>query len=305
MSIHTVHHNLPQAVAKSIIKSMIGSLNATCIAYTRGHLKFGQREIPADHIPTIDDHNDEIAAVNEAIERNRVSGDMGFTPQMPTGELIERLMAIRAFFVDRLDQMKSINNDAPLTIAETVKFQMSRQPENKDAFIDALLAALGEDVGLTKEMLVAANVKMVNDDAADLKANAGKIVDYLDKFDGVDFEFDDEAVNANFEALPAHVQYKLMSAAIRAHEKATQSCVVKLLRGNLDAAGDVKMLKANRAELITWLTDFSKRHANDLDAYVERGGQLMELDDRTVVTSNERATAPTKESKMQRAPAPV
>jgi hypothetical protein len=312
MSITTIHQNLPVVVSKSIIKSIIGSLNATCIAYTRGHLKFGAKQKPVDHIPTIDDHNDEIAAVNAAIERNRASGDMGFAVQMPTGELIERLMAIREFFVDQLMQHATMN-DTPLTIAETVKFQMDRQPENKDAFIDALIAALGDDTGITKEMLVAANLKNTADDAADLRNNAAKIVDHLDQYAGVDFEFDDDAVNDNFAALPAHVQYKLMSAAIRAHDKAVQGAVVKLLRGNLDAGGDVKMLRANRGELIIWLTDFSKRHRNDLDAYVERGGMLMELEDRTIVTSN---TKPVKEAepqaeakpkakaKMRRAPAP-
>lgn len=292
MSITSVHQNLPVVVSKSIIKSLIGSLNATCIAYTRGHLKFGKKELPTDRVPTIDDHNDEIAAVNEAIERNRMSGDMGFAMQMPTGELIERMMAIREFFVDQLMQHATMN-DTPLTIAETVKFQMDRQPENKDAFIEAMVEALGgDDCGITVEMLKAANLQNTADDAADLRNNAAKIVDHLDQFAGVDHDFDDDAVNENFDALPKHVQYKLISAAIRAHDKATKGAVVKLLRGNLDAAGDVKMLKANRNDLIVWLTDFSKRNRNDLDAYVERGGMLMELEDRTIVTSTKKVEPP-------------
>lgn len=303
MSITTVHHNLPKIVSKSIIKSMIGSLNATCIAYTRGHLKFGTRQLPTDRLPNIDDHNDEINAVNAEIERQRVAGTMGFAMQMPTAELIERLMTVREYFVDRIEQMKDSANDNALSIAETVKFQIERQPENKDAFIDALLNALGDDIAITKEQLVAAQLKMVTDDNTDLRNNAARIVDYLGQYAGVNDEFDDAAVENYFDELPPHVQYKLMSAAIRAHDKASQAAMIKLLRGNLDAAGDIKMIKANRDDLIKWLIAFSKKHQSDLDAYVERGGSLMEIEDRTVVTSNTNAPGPT--GKMQRAPAPT
>ena len=330
MSITTVHHNLPAVVSLSIIKSLIGSLNATAIAYTRGHLKFNGKNNPTgesagykrpvhEDEKCIDDVNDEIAAVNEAIERNQAATGMGFAPQMPTGELIKHLMDIRAYFIQRHEIMKTRRDDVPLTIAETVKFQMDRQPENKDAFIDALVAALGDDVSITADMLKAANLKMVVTDAADLKANAGKIVDYLGQYgDGEDSNLDDEYIEAQFDALPAHVQYKLMSAAIRAHDKQSEASLIKLLRGKLDAAGDIKMLKGNRDDLIKWLVQFSKTHRNDLDAYVDRGGMLMELEDRTVVTSNEPVTntkAPSKsevaaaikadKAKMQRAPAPT
>ncbi len=302
MSFSTLHHNLSRPVSKNIVKSMIGSLNATCIAYTRGHLRYGQREMPTDRVPTIDDHNDEIAAINEAIERARVAGTMGFATQMPTPELIQKLMALRDYLVDRLMQMAERNNEAPLSIAETVKFQMSRQPDNNETYIDALVLALGDDVGITKEMMMAAQVKMTADDAADLRNNAGRIVDYLAQYDGVELNFDDEAVDACFESLPAHVQYKLMSAAIRAHDNATKKSMISLLRGKLDAAGDIKMLRANRTQLIAWLVAFSKQHANDLDAYVERGGTLMDIEDGEIITSNEPSAS---KSKMQRAPAPA
>ncbi len=283
MSIQTVHHNLPITVSKGIIKSMIGSLNATVIGYTRGHLKFGVRQMPTDRIPTIDDHNDEMAAVNEAVQRAQASRDMGFEARMPNIEIIERMMALRAFFCDRLMQMQALKIDVPLTIAETVKFQCEGNPSSNDSLIEALAAACDLD----PEELKLAKLQLDLSDAADLRANAGKIVDFLGQYEDVDFEFDDDAVEANFAGLPTHVQYKLMSAAIRAHDKAQQSALKLLLRqGKLDAAGDLKMIKANRSDLITWLTVFSRDNQDSLDAYLERGGVLPALEEREIVVAN-------------------
>ena len=297
MTITSIHHNLAAPVSKSIIKAMIGSINATVIAYTRGHLKFGHKP-KDDAVRTIDDHNDEIAAVADALQRERFAVDAGLETQMPTGELIERLMSIRAFFSHRLENMAASKNDTPLTIAETVQFQLSRTPDNSDAHIGAIVLALGDDFDITPEMLKMAKLKMDTDDASELRAYAGRIVDYLGQYSEVDFEFEDEVVDDNFDTLPAHVRYKLISAAIRAHDKASQKALITLLRkGTLDAAGDIKMIKANKTLLLNWLIKFSQDNRHTLDAYLERGGQLMEIDDRVPVTSNE--------SKMQRAPAPV
>jgi hypothetical protein len=317
MSVTRLHHNLPKIVSKQIIKSMIGSLNATTIAYARMHLRY-DRAADTDEVPTIDKLNDEMAAVAEQIERQRVAAEMGHAIQMPTAELIERLMALRSFYVDRLLQMKDATNDMPLTIAETLKFQMDRQPDSNDS----LLVALANAVEIDVELLRAAQVKMINDDAADLRANAGRIADYLGQFCDVDLEFDDDAVEANFAELPKHVQYKLISASIRAHDKGTQKAMIHLLRGKLDAAGDIKMLKANREDIIIWLRDFTHVNQVALDEYVDRGGMLPEIEDRSVVTTNKveakpetavdkllahqaAKTEPKAKGAMKRAPAPA
>lgn len=285
MTITTVHHGLPTVISKSIIKSMIGSLNATAIAYTRMHLRYGIRELP--EVPTIDDLNDEMAAVDEQISRDYATASQGFNVPMATPELIQRLMELRDFFNSCLVQMKTDNNDTALTIAETVKFQMGRPSTTNDEMIEALAAAVDMD----PELLKAAQLKMNVDDAADLKANAGRIVDHLSQFDGVILEFDDSDVEINFSKLPAHVQYKLVFAALRAHDKAKQKAMISLLRGKLDAAGDIKMLTAHHTELTVWLTTFAKANRVELDAYQERGGTLPAIEDRTVVTSNTKVEA--------------
>lgn len=321
MSITKIHHGLPGIVSKSIVKSMIGSLNATAIAYARMHLRNSARAAASAHpddVPTIDQLNDEMAAVAQEIERARIADEMGHAIQMPTGELIERLMALRSFYVDVLMQQKATANDMPLTIAETVKFQMDRGPDNNDS----LLVLLAEAVDMDVDMLRAAKVQMQQDDAADLRANAAKVVDYLGQYCDVDKEFDDDAVEANFAALPKHVQYKLIGASIRAHDSARKKAMVQLLRGKIDAAGDIKMLNANRADICTWLKDFSQVNQVALDEYVERGGMLPEIEDRDIVTSNKPVVkqtptpaqvaqvtadikAPVEKPRMQRAPKPA
>lgn len=279
-SITAVHANLPRMVSKGILKSMIGSLNATCIAYARGHIRF-EPAPPVDRVPTIDDYNDSVAALWAAHEQQQAASGMGFNIQMQAGELAERLMGLRSFYASQLLQMQETIRDVPLAIAETLKFQMERQPSNDDARLEALADAL-QDEDITFEMLKAGQVQMVQDDAADLKANAGKVLTYLQRFETDDND-DHIEVEASFDMLPAHVQYKLMSAAIRAHDKAQKRAMQNLLRGNLDAAGDLKMLRANRNAMILWLTTFSKVKRTELDDYLERGGMLMEIEDRTIV----------------------
>lgn len=292
MEITTLHHKLTPMLSRQVIKSMIGSLNATAIAYARGHLRFNAIENVADRVkdrvPTIDDYNDAENLNDEAKFRNDVvAPGMGFAPQMPSGELAGCLMLVREFFVTQLEQLKAGPNDVALTIGETVKFQMDRQPDNNDARLEALALAVEMDV----EMLKAANLQMVADDAADLRANAGKVVTFLDKFGGV--HLNETELESTFDKLPAQVQFKLVYAGVRAHDSAIKKAMMALLRGKLDAAGDIKLLRGHREELMTSLREFSVTKRAELDEYVDRGGMLPDIDN-TIVTSNAPRTASTE-----------
>lgn len=314
-----VHHNLHSKLSMSVLKSMIGSLNATAIAYTRGHLRFSPKDQtpPDDELNTIDKYNDGMNAIEEAIQREQASRDMGFNTQMNTGELIQRLMAVRAYFVEEIAKLAQTKNDVPLSIAETIQFQADRQPDDNASFIEALAIAIEIDPQILKD----ANLQKNMDDARDLRENAGRIFDHLSQYDlasptgdvksnytaaqfkklpkalrtklefadnvkGVE-GFDVEAVDKNISELPKHVQYKLMFAAHRAYTKLESSTLTRLLRGggNLDAAVDFKLLKANRADIENQLHNFMHKHELELDAYVERGGQLPYLEDRTTLVS--------------------
>lgn len=316
-----VHHNLHSKLSMSIIKSMIGSLNATCIAYTRGYLRFAPKEQvnPADEVNHIDNYNDGMNAIAEAIQRDQASRDMGFNTQMNTGELIQRLMAVRSYFAAELAQLAQTKNDVPLSIAETIQFQVDRQPDDNSSFIEALAIAIEIDPTILKE----ANIRKNMDDARDMRENAGRIYDHLSQYDlttstgdvksnytaaqfsklpkamqkKLEFaesmrgneEFDTEAVDANIAALPAHVQYKLMFAAHRAYAKMETKTLTALLRGgNLDAATDYKLLKMNRADIENQLRSFYTKHEVELDAYMERGGSLPILEDRSTLVGSDK-----------------
>ena len=58
--ITTFFHNVPKSVARNLIKGMIGSFNASAIAYTRSYLRQSEFERVGDkdEAPTIDDYND-------------------------------------------------------------------------------------------------------------------------------------------------------------------------------------------------------------------------------------------------------
>lgn len=280
-----LHHNLTPIISRQILKSLIGSLNATAIAYARGHLRFNAMENIAarkgkDEVPTIDDFNDAQAAIDESKFRNDVvAPSMGFATQMPSGDLAGNLMMLREFCAAQLEQLKVAATDVPLSIAETVKFQMDRQPDVNDARIEALAEAVEMDA----DTLKAANLQMIADDAADLRANAGKIITFLDKFGSV--QLNEGEIESLFDKLPAHVQLKLVYAGVRAHDSATKKAMMALLRGKLDAAGDIRLIKAHREELMTWLRTFSIVKRAELDDYIERGGMLPDVDN-TLVTSN-------------------
>lgn len=288
ISLTAVHCELPTIVSKQILKSMIGSLNATSIAYARGHLRFAPAEqsTDADDVNTIDKFNDAQAAVAEANEQQHAATGMGFNTQMQSGELATRLMILRGYFAQELLRMQSTPNDVPLSIAETVKFQMERQPTTDEAMLEALAAAVEIDV----EVLKAGKLELDVSDAADLKANAGKIITFLSRFE--DNEVDDAAyVEANCDLLPAHVVYKVMFAAVRAYDKACKRALQSLLRGKLDAAGDLKMVKAQKEAALVWLKTLSIARRVELDEYLERGGMLPEIEDRTIVSAQQKAAA--------------
>lgn len=297
--ITTIHHNLPQNISKQVLKSVIGSLNATAIAYARGYLRFNPVENIADRVdvPTIDDYNDALADTSAATESANHSELMGFTKPMANDELCERLMVCRNYLSEKLKNMAQFANDQPLTIKETIKFQIERQPDNNDELLDALAAAVEIDA----ETLKAARIKMINDDRADLVKSAGKVITFLEAFDGAYHEHDQ--VEELFAGMPAHVQYKLIASGIRAHDKAADKAMVALLRGRLDAAAELKLIKGSKKDLIIWINTFASMNRAALDAYVERGGMLPTFDEGVIVTAETEQAARPAPKTVTQAPA--
>jgi hypothetical protein len=319
-SITTLHHDLPMNVSKQIIKSLIGSLNATAIAYARGHLRYNAVENIADYVsrcPTSTPSTRRRTMSKKNSSSNTVVADgMGFEVQMQSGELAENLMRLRGYFAAFLEQHKAQQNDVPLSIAETVKFQMSRPSTNNDDMLEALADAVDIDV----DMLKAAQLKMVTDDVADLKANAGKVVTYLEAFESYDKDAaghvvavcveDETSIESMFDTLPAHVQYKLMFAAIArprqgaAESRCRHSCVASSMQ-----PATSRCSRAIAPRLNAWLGTFMLAKRTQLDAYMERGGVLPMLEDRTVVTADTKPLAAPQQAQaersLRRAPRPA
>ncbi len=289
-SITTIHHDLFEDVSKAILSSILGSMNFRAVAYARMHLRADAREQVSelDRPLTNDDRNDADAAIAEAKQRTEAGQDFGFNVQMAPGELASSMMTLRGFFVDRVFAIgiKS-QRDKPGTIAETIKYMIDREPaaDSKDK-AHAIAIALDID----PDILAAADFEDQQRDIADLKRNTGKIITYLDGFEVDDVsDVDAEFI---FDALPAHIQYKIIAKVIGAYEKQAKYQLVRVMRGNMDAASNYKMLKAKRDEAVMWLNTFSKAKTLELEDYMDRGGDLPEFSN-TVVDSNDtmRATS--------------
>lgn len=300
----TVHTDLPVSVAKGIAKALIGSLNSTAIAYARGHIRFSPTEniLAGDEekIPTIDDFNESLASIDAEHAHDKFASNAGLVTQMASGDIAHRLMHLRSFWCSFLLEHQVLDMDVPLSIADTLNFQMSRKPDQNEGALEALATACDIDPAILK----AANLKMVTSDTDDLRNNAGKILSYLSLMTGAEHDIDSDEADSIFDELPAHVRFKLLFSALRAYDNATQTALKRLLRGNLDGAGDIKMLEGNKLALKTALFTFQAKHRLELDAYLERGGVLPELEDRTIV-STELKAKPKAEPKVEPTPTPT
>jgi hypothetical protein len=234
-SITTLHHDLPMNVSsKQIIKSLIGSLNATAIAYARGHLRFNAVENIAD------------PSVNGARHRRLQRGAERMSTKSSSPDTVvarrhglrsadavrtnwpRRLMLILQLATSQhfSNSTRPRQNDVPLSIAETVKFQMStaHRPTTTTCSKHWPLPWTS-----TSEMLKAAQTQDGHRrHVADLKASAGKVVTYLEAFESYDKDAaghvvavcveDETSIESSVRhALPAHVQYKLMFGCACAH----------------------------------------------------------------------------------------
>ena len=277
--ITTFFHNVPKSVARNLIKGMIGSFNASAIAYTRAYLRQSEFERigDRDEAPTIDDYNDTLNLQDEQHEADAARSGMGFRTQMQPEEIAERFCGLRGYLVGKLaEYANDPKRDVALSFKETLDFQIARSADgNKDA-----LEALALAVEIEVELLKAAQLKMVEDDRADLKKRYGQILSFVEQFDGSILE-NDEA-QALFDGFPAHVQYKIAGAIMRAYKKQIEREMMALIRGNLDAAGNVKMLRGSVEEMKLWVKSFSLEHRSELNDYTDNGGVLPELVDEVV-----------------------
>jgi hypothetical protein len=273
----TLFNSLPIIPKKQVLKMTIGSLNSSVIGFVRSHIRQSQYEniSRTGETPTIDKFNEAMSQMSEASADAQAMSDMGLDVQMKAIDVATHLNVLRCFLIGKLADAAQLPQDVPLTIEETLTFQITREPDINEPSLKALAKAVNIDL----DALKAAKVKMHADDRAELIDMQDQITDLIKTLDAPeDDDTLDVTAEASFDALPVQIRYKLMSTIARNLSKAGDKALATLLRFNrLEAAGDIQLIKAVHADVVAWIANFSKQNADALNAYSERGGQLPEV----------------------------
>lgn len=271
MTISTLIASLPTQPRKFVLKSLIGSLNSSIIGYVRGHIRNSRYDniSRAPSEPTIDAFNEALAEQAESAHDVQALKDMGLDTLMPPIEVAHKLEAIRCWAIEELASLATHPADAPLTIKNTIEFQIKREPDINEPALKALAQAIQVDL----DALKAAKIKMHQDDRDELIDMQGQILDTIGDLD-VDVLDSDDA----YESLPAHLRYKLLATLAAAVRKAGDKALQTLLRYNrLESAGDISLIKATHAEVYEALQSLVRRESTQIEEYQERGGRLAEV----------------------------
>lgn len=272
---NTIISTLPSRSAKDFAKSMIGSLNASIIGNIRGHIRKDALEQVAEsgEVPTIDALNDAMAAIDEAKMRDYAMDQAGLETVMPSIEIAQRMFLLRSYLADYLMQNKATEYDVPLSIADTLDFQLKNTPNVDKMRLEALAKALNKPY----ELLERIQVDAFNNERKTLAKVAGQILTTIESLDDTGFD-DDEAISNAFDSLPAHVRFKLIASSIKALNRAGERALMQLLRFNkMDGATDHTLVEAVINNLKKWLQKFQIDNAAELDTYIEHGGMLPEV----------------------------
>lgn len=262
---------LPTQPRKMVLKSLIGSLNSSIIGYVRGHIRNSRYEnvSRAPTEPTIDVFNEALAEQQESLHDARALKEMGLDAVMPAIEVAHKLETVRCWAIEELTSLATHPADVPLTIKNTIEFQIKREPDINEPALKALAQAIQVDL----DALKAAKVKMHQDDRDELIDMQGQIIDTVSDLDieGIDVE---DAI----DSLPVHLRYKLMATLATSIKKAGDKALQSLLRYNrLESAGDITMIKATHAEVYAAIQELTNKEAVSLGEYQDRGGRLVEV----------------------------
>lgn len=262
---------LPTQPRKLVLKSLIGSLNSSIIGYVRGHIRNSRYEnvSRAPTEPTIDAFNEALAEQQESLHDVQALKEMGLDAVMPAIEVAHKLETVRCWAIEELTSLATHPADVPLTIKNTIEFQIKREPDINEPALKALAQAIQVDL----DALKAVKVKMHQDDRDELIDMQGQIIDTVSDLDieGIDVE---DAI----DSLPVHLRYKLMATLATSIKKAGDKALQSLLRYNrLESAGDITMIKATHAEIYAAIQELTNKEAVSLGEYQDRGGRLVEV----------------------------
>lgn len=281
-TITTILSTLPHSVQKNVIKTFAGSINSSIIGYARSHIRKSRyenisRDLTGDERPTIDRYNEARSAEDVDTAMRLSMEDNGAAPasNMPPLEVAQHLAFIRAHLSEEMIAMAAHPRDALLSLEDTLAFQISRAPNIDRPALTKLIDVL--DLQVDVEELVAIKQRELKRDREELIDMRGQIMDLTSSFDFIIDASSGAEVEALFDKLPAPIQYRLVVSIGRALQSTGKQALSRIMRGNLDAAGDVKMIAPVIEDCRDWLQELYRKHSSELDAFSERGGSLPEL----------------------------
>lgn len=289
-SITTIHHNLPTTIAKAVVGAMNGSFNFRAVAYARMAIRqdaYEQREQRAmagykrfSEELNIDDRAEADMANKELAEKQEASKDFGFMPTIPARDMARMMMTLRGFCTDRMEELgPRSERELPQPIKATIQYMLTADPIRDREKLRALAEACEIDFEDMEE-----GAKLDHEtDIKELARTIGQVTSMLDAMEVHDVE--DSVVEACFDELPKHVQFKLIAKVISVYEREAAKAMRRIRGGSFDAASEFKMLKAQRNEAVAWLKNFETIHKAALADYLDNGGMLPDFDT-PVVTSN-------------------
>ncbi len=290
-TITSAHFNIDKDSVRSLLSSMIGSMNFRAIAYARMALRNDAYEEQQQKMlrgyaqfsdePNIDKRAEADNANTERAERNNMGTDAGFNIPPSPHELASKLMLMRGFFVDRMHVVGMRSpRDEPSTISDSLAYLLTLDPIRDKEQIQALAIAMD----LPFEAMLAAKIEEHETDTKRLAKSIGQIKSYLANYECEDVDEGD--VEDAFNALPAPMQHKIVTKVIEVYDRAAAYQMKIALRANFEAAANFKLLQAKRADAVEWINDLEVRKRLEIAEYLDQGGSLKSFDP-SVITENE------------------
>jgi hypothetical protein len=214
------------------VRPICASLNAMAAGLLHAHF----RRTAAEEGSGIDGFNDTLAKAMEAEVDGQQTTDNGF-------EVIDRwatadaLIDIRNELLD-LANLPDAVRAACSTPGETIKFLMDRPVDPKT--VEAMAKALELDAADIRTAME----KQRGADRMSWLHHRDAITEVLSETDAVDTE--------SFDKLPAKYKMRVCASVRKAVERQVQVAVTAILRGAVDKAGDVTLLKAALAACRVW-----------------------------------------------------
>lgn len=269
-----------------VMWSVANSLNNSIIGQLQSHLRreaFDEQDEVNRSVEynneqmdqaTLDKYNEQRAAVDAMIAEQEARVDQGFEAITPPIDIAEILVNLRAWLAGRMEFMAKSRYELAQPISESIAFRLKDAPKADEKKVMQLhiLTKLPLDV-LRKADL---KVKVTERDV--LVKNMHRIIELSEEL-VEKAPVTDEQVEQNFDALPVHVQYRLIGAVIRSLKGAMDAEVKALIRfGRTDAVTNRLIIEQVLEGYKALLGEFTSTHADALYEYEQRGFPLPTLE---------------------------